>query len=275
MRFVQAESLLLNLLKQRLTEAKSRNSQVSIRSFARTLGVPAGTLSLVLLGKRSISTRLATKLVTALKLSENESKIILNGLTKTKKPSTHSIIAHERNRKIETLFKPNTIRLSEQQFDLLKEWYYFGILSLVQTKTFKTDPVWIGKRLNILPSTAENALKKLIELRMIIVDENGTTRRNYDLVRTSDGTPNASIRRAHEQNLELARKAMIQRKFDECDFSSINLPVNIDDLPKMKELIRKFEREFLDQFAKKAGADEVLRVCVQAFTITHPEKDAG
>ena len=238
---MDAQLLLQERLKQRLVETKSRNSNISIRSFARHLGLPAGTVSLVLLGKRKISLKLAEKLATALQFDPNE-RALLQAELKKKSASTSSTqtSTHERSRSLGTTFKPETLRLSDPQFDLLKEWYYFGILSLVQTKNFKLDAQWIAKRLNLLPSTAQAALDQLISLKLIVV-ENGKAKRNYRHVRTSDGSNQAAIKRAHEQNLELAKKAMRIRDYHECDFTSINLPANPQDLPAMKEMIRDFE----------------------------------
>ena len=268
---MDAQLLLQERLKQRLVETKSRNSNISIRSFARHLGLPAGTVSLVLLGKRKISLKLAEKLATALQFDPNE-RALLQAELKKKSASTSSTqtSTHERSRSLGTTFKPETLRLSDPQFDLLKEWYYFGILSLVQTKNFKLDAQWIAKRLNLLPSTAQAALDQLISLKLIVV-ENGKAKRNYRHVRTSDGSNQAAIKRAHEQNLELAKKAMRIRDYHECDFTSINLPANPQDLPAMKEMIRDFEKAFLEKFAYQAEASEVFRVNIQAFPITHAE----
>ena len=272
---MDAQHLLQQRLKQRLVEMKSKNPQTSVRSFARHLKMPAGTISLVLLGKRKISSKLAEKLADALEFDPAERAAIQSSilLEKPLKEKSTPRSTHRRSQELASIHKPDDLRLSSGQFDLLKEWYYFGILSLVQTRTFKNDPAWIAKRLNLLPGTAKNALEQLIQMKLIIIDADGKAKRNYQLVRTSDGILNSSIRKSHEQSLELAKKALRIRQYDECDFTFLNFPADPNDLPEMKEMIRDFQKKLLEKFAYQPNATEVFRVCMQTFPITQPDAD--
>ena len=54
-----------------------------------------------------------------------------------------------------------------QKLHLISDWYYFAILSLMETDDFQSDPKWIAKRLNITHSEASVALKTLASLGMI------------------------------------------------------------------------------------------------------------
>ena len=264
--------LIQERLKQKLVEAKAKNPRTSVRSFARQMKIPASTVSLVLLGKRNVSKELALKISDVLQFDPMERAKIIAGfereLVRSKVLKAGSISPHDRNKKIEENFKPSTLRLSEEKFDLLSEWYYFGILSLVQTDDFKSESEWIGKRLGIEVETAKKAYDQLIALGMLTVDAAGKTTRTYKVVRTADGKKNTSLRKANQQNLELAKKTLDQGSFETCDFTWVNLPVDLRQIEQMKVMIRSFQSEFINTFGLSQGANEVFRVCVQAFPVS-------
>jgi len=266
--------LIQERLKQKLVEAKAKNPRTSVRSFARQIKIPASTVSLVLLGKRKVSKELALKISDVLQFDPMERAKIVSGFEQEQKSRNKvlkagAISPHDRNKQIEESFKPETLRLSEEKFDLLSEWYYFGILSLVQTEDFKTDAEWIAARLGLDVEIAKTAFERLITMGMITVDpSNGKATRTYKMVRTADGKKNASLRRANQQNLELAKKNLEEGIFENCDFTWINLPVDLRQIEQMKVMIRSFQSDFINTFGLAHGANEVLRVCVQAFPVS-------
>lgn len=272
---MNAQAFIRDRLKQKLVEAKSKNASVSIRSFSKKLGLSAATVSLVMLGKRPVSKKLALKLAQALQFSKLESDRVLSQISQEAErgPKDASSVTsknspHQKSKDIQINYKPESISLSEDQFDLLKEWYFFGILSLVQTADFQLDPKWIAVRLGILERQAKEALDVLFHLHLLKFDENKKVIRGYEVIRTSDGKRSSSLRHAHHQNLELARRVLARSEMNDFDFTWINLPVDIQRLPEMRAMIRRFEEEFLEKFVQKETANEVSRVCVQAFPVT-------
>ncbi len=261
-------------MKQRLVEAKAKNPRISVRSFARTLDLPASTVSLILLGKRTVSEKLATKLASALKFDPIETKSLSLQLQtlrlekRKKRLGSHS--PHVKSRVLVESHKPTVFKLSDEQFRSIQEWYYFGILSLVQTDDFQLSDEWIALRLNITAIQAKEALKRLFDLKLLVTDKIGKVQRGYQTIRTSDGLNDPQLRAVHRQNLKLASDALENVPYEKADYTSINLPVNSKKLDEMKEVIREFEFAFMKQFALKQGegADEVYRVCVQAFPVT-------
>ncbi len=272
---MNAQEIFQERLRQGLLNARAKNSLVSVRSYAKQIKVPASTVSLILLGKRKVSRKLALKLADVLHLDPGERLRIEADFEKEARAKSRARTdesPHERSKRVPELFQNETVRLTEEQFDLLGEWYYFGILSLVQTKDFVPEPTWIASRLGIHPEQAKNAFEKLCSLKLISVDAAGKAKREFKVIRTSDGKSSASLRAAHFKNLSLFEKALRERPFEACDATFINLPVRIGELDQMKLKIRKFHESFLESFTAPGDADEVIRVCVNLFPVTTPLK---
>jgi|GEM_PF-1316737 len=269
------ENWMRERLKQALLEMRKQNPRTSIRSLARKLDIPAGTVNLLLLGKRSVSAKLAEKLSQALALDPMERKKVDTLLNEKKAASSRtrkSESPHSVNRVLEKVYRPSVLRLSGEQFADISEWYYFGILSLLKTRDFSEDPRWIGKRLGIHSSIAQAAFGKLLEMGLIVRGPNGKPKRGYDVIRTIDQIPQKSIRKSHEENIRLAKKALNEGVFEQCDFTSINLPVTFSRLNDIKLKIRRFQEEMIAEFAYDSQPDEVIRLASFLFPVTVREE---
>ena len=262
---MDAPELIQGRLRQRLLEAKVKNPKVSVRSFARQMKIPAGTISLVLLGKRKISSKLALKFADALFFDPMERARIEKFYTRAPRVSKSggsSILAEK--------LKPENLRLSADQFHVMKDWYYFAILNLIQTEDYQHNPEWIAGRLNLKPEIVKEAIERLERLNLILQDSDGRIQRQHRHLRTSDDVQSLSARYAHHQNLDMAKVALEERAIDERDFTWLTLPVDFSQMKEMKLMIREFEDQFLQKFGKTKGANEVARMCVQLFPLTQP-----
>jgi hypothetical protein len=59
---MQAQLKIQRILREKYSLIKAKNPQYSLRSYAKKLGIAAGTLSLIMLGKRKVSLPLIKKL---------------------------------------------------------------------------------------------------------------------------------------------------------------------------------------------------------------------
>ncbi len=266
---MNAQLLIQERLRQRLLEAKLKNSRVSVRSFAKQMKLPAGTVSLVLLGKRKISYKLAQKFADALyfdpiELARLDSEFKAEPVLKKSK-QTSSLTTEEK-------FKPENLRLSADQFHVMKDWYYFGILNLISTQGYEHDANWISSRLGISAQTAADAIERLERLKLISKTKSGKVVRNHKKLSTTDEIQNLSVRYSHYQNLELAKTALDECALNTRDFTWLTLPISDHRMPEMKLMIRKFQDEFIENFGQEHGANEVARLSVQLFPISKNKK---
>jgi len=160
--------------------------------------------------------------------------------------------------------------LDMDQFHLISEWYYFGILSLATTKTFKSDSTWIAKSLGIQKREANAALERLERLGLLARDQKNKLVATGKAFKTSSEIPNTYLRKHHLQGLDLARRAMEEDEFKACDFSSITMAVDPEKLPEAKKLITQF-RQNLCAFMEADAKKEVYRMSVQLFPLSNRE----
>src|SRR5687767_12074531 len=107
---------LQNLLRERYEALRQRNPQASLRSFSRRVGVSPGTLSLILLGKRKASRRLAEHIAGKLMLDPHERKEILEPFLERDLMQAGAALGSP----------PRNLQLTADQFHLVADWHYFA-----------------------------------------------------------------------------------------------------------------------------------------------------
>jgi len=241
------------ILKSKYSELKAKNPSYSTRAFARKTGVSAGTLSLIMLGKRKASLKLSRKIAENLALDPQErSEIIPQYIPKSIKSSS------ENNQ---------FLQLSSAQFDLISEWHYFAILNLIKTKNFKYDVDWIANRLGLTIKKTEKALENLKRLELV-QEKNKTLIRVKSRYRTSDDVANAALKSSHFENLELANQALDEHSVENRDFTWLTLAFDMKKMTIVKEKIRKFQDELIDLIEEDAQPTQVYRLAMQLFPLT-------
>lgn len=243
-------------LNEMFSETQMKNPAFSLRAFARRLELSPSALSEILKGKRRISKKMAGRVVTNLCLNPIEAKTILDLFPE--KVSRKDLSPNYRSP-----YQP----LSMDQFHLIAEWYHFAILSLAETREFQSDAQWIGKRLNIRPQEAQSALDRLERLKLLNRTAEGklvTTGIEYG---TTDDVSDVSVRKAHAQNLEFARRSLEEDDISCRDFTATTMAIDIDKLPVAKKMIREFH-DRLCAYLESGNKREVYKICVQFFPLS-------
>lgn len=247
-----AKTGIRDFLVAELNKRKAKNKNYSMRAMARDFGLSPGRLGDVLNGRRLIGPRLARRILETSSFSEskkNEFRRLLLQQQKTK--SKNLDLAYQ---------------LREDELKVLVDWEYFAVLSLLETKSVKHSAAWIAERLNITLLRAEEVLKRLERLELIVLK-----RRKYHLVHkkvmTTTDVPSASLKEAHRQNIQQAVTSLFNDPVNVRDVSSISLAVNIEKLPQAKKMITEF-RQKLSRCLEKGNKTEVYNLNIQLFPIT-------
>lgn len=261
---MQEQVAIQRVLLTKYEELKSKNPHFSRRAFSQKLGLSAGSVCELLNGQRKISIKLAERIAQNLSLDPQERaelfKLFPEKALRSKESDDSS--------------KPNYLRLSADQFRVIGEWYHFAILTLMRTRDFKSDIAWIAERFGLSLAVVKSAVERMKRLDIIHQDHVGNMTRSKMRYRTSDDVSNASVRLAHNDCLENARKALETLPVEERDFSALMLTFSPEQLPRAKELIRKFQDDFAAEM--EAGAStEVYQLYVQLFPLTKVRKEPG
>ena len=133
-------------LREEFQRRKQRNSQFSLRAFARWLQISPAQLSQILSGKRPVTVKTIAKIARKLDLSPAQQQRLLRATQKPQLPQAQSLTS-----------------LREDQFRLISDWYHLAILSLTRVPGAKADPRWISARLGISVADANLAVQTLMK----------------------------------------------------------------------------------------------------------------
>ena len=261
---ITEEQELRLFVQEEFEKARCKNPAYSLRAYSRKLKIPVSALSGILAGKQRIAKKTGEKIVQALALAPERQDRILSAL-KYRSDSPKS------GKKSSFLSDGSLIDMD--QFHLISDWYYFGILSLAITDGFQGEAPWVAERLGINKQMAKTALLRLERLGLLVRESKGAGRflPTGKQFKTTHAVPNTFVRKHHLQNLELSKRSMEEDAFEECDFSSMTMAVDKTRLPKAKEMIREFRRK-LNDYLEAGEKKEVYRMCVQLFPLSGRKK---
>lgn len=243
-------------LRENFAHARARNPRLSLRAYAKKLGIPASALSEILQGRRRASAKYAARILEASSASPLiEAKILGSGF-------------HAGAAKPPTVNTKKYLELRADQFAVISSWVHFAILSLLELPRFAADAKAIAERLGISEREALQASARL--QRLGLVTRKG---RRYLLassntnISTSDGVPSAAIKRSHAEYLELAQASLIRDEIAARDFSGLTIRANPHQLETARQLIRDFQDRLADHL-ESGECSEVFRINVQVFPLT-------
>jgi uncharacterized protein (TIGR02147 family) len=237
---------------------QQKNPAFSLRAFALKLQISPSALSEILNGKRKVSKALAEKILSQMGTDPKEQSNILSLFKKSSRPEIQE--DEEQGKKY--------LELRSDQFQMISKWHHFAILSLVETKDFQANPLWIAKRLGIKLLEAEQALERLERLGFI---QWSRSQKKIKLMQnqltTSDDIANPAIRQSHFEDVYLSTWALDQVKVEDRDFSSLTIAIDKSKLPAAKKMIREFQ-DRLCAFLETGDQDEVYKLNFHVLPLT-------
>lgn len=236
-------------LKQELEKRKTKNSQYSLRAFARDLDISKTTLSEILTGKRLITPPNLEKIRERLALNDAEYLDL--------KKHVGLVEVIERN------------MLQKNELKIIENWYMMAILNLAKLPKAKYCSTWIAQRLNISKEEAIEALEILCD-KELIINNNGILTRTPIALTTTVDIPSESIKEHHRQSIEKSLTALTQLDPKERDFTTVTYAFNEEDIPHIKEEILHFHRKLGAKFDLKKP-NRVYRLNIQFFPLSKPQ----
>ncbi len=212
-------------IKERFEEKVKQNPRLSLRGYARQLGVDPSVLSRFLKQERTISESTFKKVASKLCLSPEEYSFYSNNILKGNN---------------------SAIRIQEREIDefkLISEWYNLAILELLDTKFRLEDSKMYAKRLGVSEIEIENALERLIRLGYLIQTEDGYEKSNQSnnfVTIDKTGSTNSAKKTLQKQLLQFAIDAVDEIEVTKRSNSSLTLAINKKDIPLVKSKINEF-----------------------------------
>lgn len=244
-------------LQEELVKRCRANPRYSLRAFAKSLGIAHATLSALLSGKRPFTKNTILRISQSLNLSPKESQYFVQ-------QALLDIFQEQVNEKI-------YLEFTMDNFLATSEWYYDAILELTKTKKFKSNVKWISQALNLTQAEVKLAVERLQRLGLLSIDDSGRWTDlvpNASTIINNDFT-NSALRKYQKQILELSAKSIDEVDIDLRDHTSMTLAIRVEDLPFVKEKIKKFRRQITACLEKtEKTPDQVYQIAISFFPLS-------
>ena len=237
---------LRELLKADYRDRLHRNLKFSIRSYARFLDISTTSLTTFMSNKRGLSKINAEKILVKLGMK-------IEGL----------VGGSER--------KPTFHELDLKVLEIAGDWYFFAILSLMETKDYRHDYKWIANRLGIDSATSKKALSILEEHQLIARDSSGQFAPTQRQFKTPDQMVSFANRKSHIQALDLARHSLEEDDISRRSFTAMTIATTPEKLLAARPRIARF-RQQITKFLESGAKTEVYRVSIQIFPLSKRNK---
>ena len=264
------ETLLVATLRRDLAKRQRANPALSMRGYARVIGVHPATLCGILNGTRVPSLKKLDGLLEPLNLSPLQRNRIKEDMKILRMSSKLKAVAAGFDRASEK----ETVLREELHFNIISEWEHYALLSLLQVKGFKSDMSWIARRLGISVPRAEYTLGNLIRANLVESTSQGDLQRTVARLTTVSEDNSAVLRAAHKEALAIASDKIDLVPVAERGFYSETVAID----PANLGIARKAVDEFLRRMCKileTGSCSEVYHLGVQFFPLTQKKDIRG
>lgn len=242
----------IRTLENEYLKRKQKNQKYSIRAFSNYLGVQSSTLSAVLKKSRHLSLKDAE--TAAAKLYADDKELIHDFLQSYFKEK--AAVADKQFVSDDADFYP-----------VLSDWEYGGILTLMDTKDFCSDHVWIAHRLNLSERRVKSVVEHLEKVGLVSRNESGEYFKLHKSFNTSEDVNSSALRKAHAEEMKLASLKQDQIDVSERDFGSLTVAIEKKKIPQIKKKMREFITQ-LEKSFESQSSDEVYMLTYQMFPLT-------
>jgi uncharacterized protein (TIGR02147 family) len=237
-----------DFLRSEFEGRKQAKMQYSLRAFARDAGTSIAFLSQLISHKRNLSVEKAFQLGTHLGWEPEKIKFFstLVRYQNCAQPLSKSNI--EKELKIFRKKYPLYYNLKVEQFRLISDWWHFAILELSELNNFRSDALWISKRLGISVTETQDAISRLKRLGLLVETVRGyrKSQNNYKIANVAS----QAIQNFHKQNLERARSAIEKQPLSEREFLGATMAIDPKNIPLAKKKISQFTSELMSLLEK-------------------------
>jgi len=240
----------------------------SVRKWAKKMALSHALLVMLLQGKRGLRLKHVPALSLGMDLTPAE-KTYLQALIELAEAKSIEAETLARNW-IRELNPGAQVRTREiDEFEMISSWIHFAILALCQTEDFDGTRTYFKKRLEPRATAVEvrAAVSRLFSLGLLGTLPNGKIFAAQSQVSTKNDRASAAVRKYHSDVSQLASQAVQEQDVLEREFQSLAIAVHRDQIPMVKEMIRKFRSQLVEALSERKGTD-VYNVNLQFFRLT-------
>ena len=242
------------ILVEELESRKYFDQSYSLRSFAKEIGMTPSHLSDVLKSKHGISKKKANNIATILGFEEDKKALFCDqveschGRSKVSRESAHKRLQLK-------LESAKSIKIKEDVFALVKDWYHFAILEIFECNP-KVDVPEICSRLELPLIHVEGAILRLQRLSLLKKEAGKFVPATS--IHTSHDISSEAIKKSHMLLLDKAKKSLYSQPVAARDFTSTIFSIPASRVQEAKSYIAEFNKNFAKEFGSKSKKDNTI-----------------
>lgn len=263
-------------LAEAFAHIQSKNPKYSATAFVRQAGFgenARGYFTLIINGKRNLSTSTILGFSKTLKLSEKEifyfENLVHYNQATTQKEKVFYFERISKNMKGKN---SSAFELLKSQYNYFAKWYLVAIREMVALKDFQEDAEWVARKLRnkITKKEVQDAIVDLINLGLLQRDENQKLFQSDEFINFTDDSLNYTVGNAlHTQFLDKAKESMAEDAYKDRSASCIIMATEKENFDKIREEVKAFREHILNKYASNNGElDCVLNLGIQLNYIT-------
>ncbi len=264
-------------LKEHFAYLKALDPAFSQRKFSRRISASfaeSGHLTAIVKGRKNLTQDLRVKLAHELGFRDKAFDYF-NLLVQYNQASPE-----EKHHFFQQLakFKESAVRiLSEGECKVYSQWHYCVVWNLFSIHTGQRNPAEIAKLVtpSITPSQVEDAIRLLLELKLIVKTANGyAVNQDRHLDTPKQYSPaerevwGMVLKQWHGQFMEMAPRMLQQVGPDQRCYDTLVFSVSQARFAKVKERVQDFLDEMRELLNNDRGEDRVCTLSVQLFPNT-------
>ena len=251
-----------------LLARQSAEATYSVRKWAREMEISHTLLVMLLQGKRSLRLKHAPAFARGMSL-ESSQKTYLQALIElaSSKSGEEEALARSWMRELNPSAQMRVQEIDE--FELIASWIHFAVLALCDLESFDGTVLFFERQLKSKATVTQvrAAVTRLQSLGLIIQTTDGKIISSGTHVTTKNDRASSAVRKYHADVSRLAADAVLEQDVLEREFQAISLSVHQDQIPMVKEMIRKFRAELVEAVSTRQGTD-VYQCNLQFFRLT-------
>ena len=257
----------VDLLKKEFAQRMAYNTQYSLRSYARNLGVAPSWLSSFLNAKKGISLKRAQVLLQNFDWTRQQQDLFLTSVSAhfAKSPKTRQIA----KAKLMGLLKEkrDAKRISSTELKKIRTWYHLAILELIEIEGFDHSFKWLAKRLNLPMKLVEFAVNDLVQIGWLQITD-GKMISVHNECESEMDMASDDIKIYHQEIIKKTQTALACQAVDEREFLNMTLAFDSKKMADAKEFIRSFQIDFARKFySAETTKDSVYQLSVYCFRL--------
>lgn len=260
------------ILTQILDERVRSNPSYSMRSYARDLNIAPSTLSEILKGKKGISSKKASEIVSALRLPEWQASHFLNLVAlkhSRSKADKEAALKNIENQKAHVQIE----KIKAEAMKSLTSTLDLAILECIHLKGFNNSAEWIAEKMKVSVKEINISVKRLINVRLLEISESGAWIDLSPFFTSSDGIPSEAIRAFNIDILRTMEKKIINEPINDRIMKSVVFSLEEKHMAEARNILDEAISKILNLASKSEEKKEhILCYSSQLFYMAKGEQ---